>query len=285
MPMLTMVSAMAMSDSKMRSNARFLSDRMAYELDLTPTQYDDCFEVNYDFLYNVDPILDDVVRGYYEAIDEYYTYLDYRNEDLRYILSDSQYDKFVASDYFYRPVYSTGSTWSLRVYTIYSNHAFFYYDAPRHYKTYAGLHNRKKLSAPFYMDRHKNITHKAQPVKIHGNDKFADHRKNDFGTNLRKKDDKNVPNNYSNKNQTNRAKDARYKDNSGNKQAPAINDRPKTDNAPKSGSAKPAASSPSKTSAKPANSARSSSSVRGSAGSSSTRSSSSTNTSTGRKTR
>ena len=31
----------AMSMSKMRENARFLTDRMAYELNLTPMQYDD----------------------------------------------------------------------------------------------------------------------------------------------------------------------------------------------------------------------------------------------------
>ena len=31
----------AMSMSKMRENARFLTDRMAYELHLSPMQYDD----------------------------------------------------------------------------------------------------------------------------------------------------------------------------------------------------------------------------------------------------
>ena len=40
----------AMSMSKMRQNARFLTDRMAYELNLTPMQYDDVYEVNYDFI-------------------------------------------------------------------------------------------------------------------------------------------------------------------------------------------------------------------------------------------
>lgn len=43
----------AMSISKMRQNTRFLTDRMAYELKLSPQQYDDVYEVNYDFINNV----------------------------------------------------------------------------------------------------------------------------------------------------------------------------------------------------------------------------------------
>ena len=37
----------AMSISKMRQNTRFLTDRMAYELKLSPQQYDDVYEVNW----------------------------------------------------------------------------------------------------------------------------------------------------------------------------------------------------------------------------------------------
>lgn len=33
---------------QMRQNTRFLTDRMAYELKLTPRQYNDVYEVNYD---------------------------------------------------------------------------------------------------------------------------------------------------------------------------------------------------------------------------------------------
>ena len=54
----------AMSISKMRQNTRFLTDRMAYELKLTPRQYNDVYEVNYDFINNVRYLMDDVVRGY-----------------------------------------------------------------------------------------------------------------------------------------------------------------------------------------------------------------------------
>jgi hypothetical protein len=60
---LLSLNMMALSETRLRDYARFLSDRMAYELDLTPMQYDDCYEVNYDFLYAVDRVMDDVVYG------------------------------------------------------------------------------------------------------------------------------------------------------------------------------------------------------------------------------
>ena len=59
----------AMSISKMRQNTRFLTDRMAYELKLTPQQYNDVYEVNYDFINNVRYLMDDVVRGYDYALE------------------------------------------------------------------------------------------------------------------------------------------------------------------------------------------------------------------------
>lgn len=80
----------AMSISKMRQNTRFLTDRMAYELQLTSQQYDDVYEVNYDFINNVRYLMDDVVRGYDYALDRYYDFLDVRNDDLRWILSSAQ---------------------------------------------------------------------------------------------------------------------------------------------------------------------------------------------------
>ena len=85
--LLTMTQVFAMSTSKIRETARFLSDRMAWELDMTPQQYDDCYEINYDFLFAISPILDDVARGYLSAINTYYTYLDWRNDDMRFILT------------------------------------------------------------------------------------------------------------------------------------------------------------------------------------------------------
>ena len=100
------VQAFALTPTAIRENARFLTDRMAYELNLTPQQIEDCYEINYDFIASINPIMDEVVYGYPEYIDRYYNYLDYRNDDLRYIMTEAQYLAFMSLDYFFRPVYT-----------------------------------------------------------------------------------------------------------------------------------------------------------------------------------
>lgn len=147
----------AMSVSKMRQNARFLTDRMAYELKLTPMQYDDVYEVNYDFIDHVRYIMKDVVRGHRDALDRYYQYLDYRNDDLRWILSASQYRRFLGVDYFYRPIYTTATDWMFRIYKVYRDVNHFYFDKPHHYKTYKGGHYRSHYGhVSFYKDHRKD---------------------------------------------------------------------------------------------------------------------------------
>ena len=150
----------AMSISKMRENARFLTDRMAYELRLSQMQYDDVYEVNYDFINGVRYIMDDVVRGYGYAVDRYYDYLDYRNEDLRWILSASQYRQFLSVEYFYRPIYTTHNNWLFRIYDIYHDVKHFYFDKPHHYKTYNGGHSRHHHHAGYYkVNSHTRYQH------------------------------------------------------------------------------------------------------------------------------
>ena len=147
----------AMGMSKVRENARFLTDRMAYELKLTPMQYDDVYEVNFDFIDNVRHIMDDVVRGYDHAVDRYYQFLDYRNDDLRWILSASQYRRFMGVDYFYRPVYTTASNWLFRIYKVYHDVKHFYFDKPHHYKSYRGGHYRTHHGhVSFYKNNRKD---------------------------------------------------------------------------------------------------------------------------------
>ena len=43
----------AMSNSKVRKETRFLTDKMAYELNLSTEQYNDVYEINYDFISGV----------------------------------------------------------------------------------------------------------------------------------------------------------------------------------------------------------------------------------------
>lgn len=89
-----------MSTSKVRKETRFLTDKMAYELDLSNPQYNDVYEINYDFIYSLRNIMDYVVRGDEWALDDYYEALDIRNDDLRWVLSDGQYRRFLGADYF-----------------------------------------------------------------------------------------------------------------------------------------------------------------------------------------
>ena len=88
-----------MSTSKVRKETRFLTDKMAYELDLNNPQYNDVYEINYDFIYSLRNIMDYVVRGDEWALDDYYEALDIRNDDLRWVLSDAQYRRFLGAEY------------------------------------------------------------------------------------------------------------------------------------------------------------------------------------------
>lgn len=146
----------AMSLSDIRREARFLSDRMGYELGLSNRQYEDVYEINFDFLYQVDEVLDDMVFGYDDAIDYYYYLLDVRNEDLMYVLRSSQYRKFVNRDYFFRPIHLVGSKWSMRIWSRYSDRNYYYYNTPVNYHYYNGAHNRIHFSLSFYADRYKH---------------------------------------------------------------------------------------------------------------------------------
>lgn len=144
----------AMSTGNVRKNTRFLTDRMAYELNLSQDQYDDVYEVNYDFINNVRYIMSNVSRGDYYAIDRYYDFLDVRNDDLRWILSPSQYSRFIDIDYFYRPIYTENRRWTFRIYDIYSNINFFYFGRPYHYSSYNGGHYRTHYNnISFYQNR------------------------------------------------------------------------------------------------------------------------------------
>lgn len=74
------VSASAMSYEEARNEALFLTDKMAYELNLTEDQYEAAYEINLDYLMRVNTV-DDL----------YGTYWRYRNLDMSYILFDWQY--------------------------------------------------------------------------------------------------------------------------------------------------------------------------------------------------
>ena len=143
-----------------RVNARFLTDRMAYELRLSNRQYDDIFEINYDFFYNVDPYIDRMSYGDPYALDMYYRYLDERNDDIRWVLSRRHYKRFMGLEYFFLPIYAVNRVCYVRIYNIYPNRTHFYYGRPSHYFSYHGGHCRHHFGGvSFYKTHHRKHYH------------------------------------------------------------------------------------------------------------------------------
>ena len=118
----------AMSYEEARDRARFLTDKMAYELNLNEQQYNDAYEINLDYLMNIRTESD--IAG---------VYLEHRNADIRCILYDWQYALFQTATYFFRPVLWRATGWFLPVYTVYKP-TLFYYDPPRVFRVYRGGH-------------------------------------------------------------------------------------------------------------------------------------------------
>ena len=86
-------------------------------------------------------------------MDAYYRYLDERNDDLRWVLSQAEYVRFIDIEYFFRPIYAINNVCYLRVYKIYPNRTHFYFGPPRHYLTYRGGHCRAHFGGVSYYRR------------------------------------------------------------------------------------------------------------------------------------
>ena len=180
--MSTAVCHAAMSNSKVRKETRFLTDKMAYELNLNTAQYNDVYEINYDFISGVRYLMDDVLRGEEWALNRYYDYLDIRNDDLRWVLSRRQYSRFMRAAYFFRPIYVSGGHWSFRIYVTYTNPNHFYYPRPYHYRTYCGGHNRVHYhNVSYYRGRHNYPTYNGS-FRIRDNKSYHTSRRSDFGS-------------------------------------------------------------------------------------------------------
>lgn len=151
----TTLCSAAMSRSRVRKEALYLTDKMGYELRLDSRQMDDVYEINYDFIYAVRSIMDDVLDGYEWAIDDFYDYLDVRNDDLRYVLTASQYRHFLQTEDFYRPIYQTTSGWAFRIHLRYVHPSLFFMARPTVYHSYAGHHYRTyHNNISFYMNHY-----------------------------------------------------------------------------------------------------------------------------------
>lgn len=134
--------AQALDYETAREQAYYLTDKMAYELNLNEAQYNDAYEINLDYLLSLN-----------SGSDINTVYLDYRNADLRYILYDWQWATFLAADYFLRPVQWYNGGWYFPVFRHYTRD-YFFYDRPGIYWEYRGAHGRVHVGRQsFYTNR------------------------------------------------------------------------------------------------------------------------------------
>ena len=138
------VRAAAMSYDEARSRAWFLTDKMAYELNLTPEQYECAYEINLTYLMHV--------RTESDCFGAYYRY---RDADLRCVLTKWQYDLYATLSYFTLPLRWLRGAW---VFPIYNHYAVgtCYYAPPSIYHTFHGANwIRRSHHAPSpYKHRH-----------------------------------------------------------------------------------------------------------------------------------
>jgi hypothetical protein len=133
------VSASALNNTDARSIARFLTDKMAYELNLTNEQYEAAYEINYDYFLNLS-----------DYNDLYGSYWTRRNLDLSYILGSTKYSRFKNMFYFYKPAYWNSNRFRYRIYSRYSNRSKYYFSQPSDYSNYNGEHSWKQNSGQSY---------------------------------------------------------------------------------------------------------------------------------------
>ena len=138
-------SGKAMSYEQARNEALFLTDKMAYELNLTDEQYEAAYEINLDYLMGV-ASRDDVFGTYWER----------RNLDLSYILYDWQWNAFCAASYFYRPLYWLDGFWHFAVYARYPHRDYFFFGRPVFYATYRGAHAWHVVGGNGYYHSHRD---------------------------------------------------------------------------------------------------------------------------------
>jgi len=122
----------AMSYEQARDEALFLTDKMAYELNMSDEQYDAAYRINLDYL-----------MGVTDHNDVYGSYLDNRNRALYGILLDWQWAAFRAATYFFSPVSWNGGHWHFAIHTRYPHHDRYYFahSKPAHRPVHHAAHN------------------------------------------------------------------------------------------------------------------------------------------------
>ena len=145
--MLTIAASVsAMSYEQARNEALFLTDKMAYELNLTDAQYEAAYEINLDYL-----------MGVTSQYDVFGPYWERRNLDLSYILFTWQWDLYRAATYFYRPLFFDAGYWHFGIYARYPHRDYFYFGRPAFYVSYRGGHSWRMNGGRSYYEGRRDF--------------------------------------------------------------------------------------------------------------------------------
>lgn len=137
---MAILPAKALDYEEARQRAWFLTDKMAYELNLTPEQYDRAYQINLDYFASIR-----------SAADCYGNYWAFRNADLHCVLFDWQYTLYTTLDYFFRPIRMIGASWYYPILSHYRR-GYYYFARPTVYVSYhsPGWHRRGRNDASPY---------------------------------------------------------------------------------------------------------------------------------------
>ena len=138
------LSLKALNYEDARREAWFLTDKMAYELNLTSEQCDLAYQINLEYLLSI-----------HRASDCGGVYWTFRNDDFRCVLFPWQYSMYITLDYFYHPIRWVRSSWYYPVWRRYRR-GYYYFDRPVVYVSYRGgtWRHRSHRSCSPYRGRH-----------------------------------------------------------------------------------------------------------------------------------
>lgn len=145
--------AAGMSYTEAKAEALFLTDKMAYELRLTDAQYEEVYEINFDYIATL------------SRHDVFGNAWSLRNVRLRHVLNSWQFDRFMEATYFYRPVSWTDRGWHFGIYTRYADRNHFYRPRPQAYIHYSTPSTRRP--APNTPPVHVGTTHRPGNGSVH----------------------------------------------------------------------------------------------------------------------
>lgn len=131
--------ASAMSVEQSRNEAWFLTDKMAHELRLSNYQWDDVYEVNYDYF-----------RALGHVTANYSSNIRMREQKLMYILTVAQWNEYCRLSYFTTPCVAVNGNWSFTIYTRYSRDRFF----DRNHNVVFTYNGNRTGWDNYYRDRH-----------------------------------------------------------------------------------------------------------------------------------